>query len=745
MTDLTSTPDASVGVLDPPQPPGASPTGAAAPPPPWPAPPRRNWIARFVRGKESDAAWVRPALLALLVATSVLYIWGLGASGWANSFYSAAVQAGTKSWKAMFFGSSDSSNFITVDKPPVFLWPMEISARIFGLNSWSMLIPQALEGVATVGLVYLSVRRWFSAQAALLGGAVVALTPVAAMMFRFNNPDALLALLLTAATYATMRGIEKAQTKWLVLAGALIGFGFITKMMQAFLIIPVMAVVYLLAAPTGWWRRVWQTFLMGVSVLVAAGWWVAIVALTPAADRPYVGGSQNNSILNLIFGYNGFGRLDGSESGSVGGGRVGGSMWGPTGITRLFNAEFGNMMSWLLPGALVMGAVLLVVTIRARRTDRERAGLLLWGGSLVSIGLVISLAQGIIHPYYTVALAPPLGALVGIGTMGLWQRRATWVGRIGLAAGLAATVVWSYILLGRTSDWFPALRPFVAVAGALGVVAILALPLLRKVPKLAIIAVATLGFGAALAAPLFSTIATAATPHSGAIPSVTPTASGGFGGPGGGFGGAGAGGFPGGARRAFGGGTQGGFPGAGGAGAGGFPGAGQGFRRGAGTGTGAGAGAGGFAGGAPSFGGGGGGFGRRVGAGGAAGGAGFLNSSTSNAALNKALQADASKYTWAAATVNSNNAAGYQLGSGEPIMAIGGFNGTDPAPTLAQFEKDVAEGKIHYYIASGGGGFGGGGAGSDDASQITSWVESHFTAQTIGGVTVYNLTTGTSS
>ena len=739
MTDLTSTPDASVGVLDPPQPPGASPTGAAAPPPPWPAPPRRNWIARFVRGKESDAAWVRPALLALLVATSVLYIWGLGASGWANSFYSAAVQAGTKSWKAMFFGSSDSSNFITVDKPPVFLWPMEISARIFGLNSWSMLIPQALEGVATVGLVYLSVRRWFSAQAALLGGAVVALTPVAAMMFRFNNPDALLALLLTAATYATMRGIEKAQTKWLVLAGALIGFGFITKMMQAFLIIPVMAVVYLLAAPTGWWRRVWQTFLMGVSVLVAAGWWVAIVALTPAADRPYVGGSQNNSILNLIFGYNGFGRLDGSESGSVGGGRVGGSMWGPTGITRLFNAEFGNMMSWLLPGALVMGAVLLVVTIRARRTDRERAGLLLWGGSLVSIGLVISLAQGIIHPYYTVALAPPLGALVGIGTMGLWQRRATWVGRIGLAAGLAATVVWSYILLGRTSGWFPALRPFVAVVGALGVVAILALPLLRKVPKLAIIAVATLGFGAALAAPLFSTIATAATPHSGAIPSVTPTASGGFGGPGGGFGGAGAGGFPGGARRAFGGGTQGGFPGAGGAGAGGFPGAGQGFRRGAGTGTG------GFAGGAPSFGGGGGGFGRRVGAGGAAGGAGFLNSSTSNAALNKALQADASKYTWAAATVNSNNAAGYQLGSGEPIMAIGGFNGTDPAPMLAQFEKDVAEGKIHYYIASGGGGFGGGGAGSGDASQITSWVESHFTAQTIGGVTVYNLTTGTSS
>ena len=214
-----------------------------------------------------------------------------------------------------------------------------------------MLAPQALEGVATVGLVYLSVRRWFSAQAALLGALVVALTPVAAMMFRYNNPDALLALLLTGATYATMRGLEKAQTKWLVLAGALVGFGFITKMMQAFLIIPVMAVVYLLAAPTGWWRRVWQTVVMGLSVVVAGGWWVAVVALTPASDRPYVGGSQDNSILNLIFGYNGFGRLTGNESGSVGGAGGGGtSMWGPTGWTRLFNAEFGNMMSWLAAG-----------------------------------------------------------------------------------------------------------------------------------------------------------------------------------------------------------------------------------------------------------------------------------------------------------------------------------------------------------------------------------------------------------
>ena len=382
-----------------------------------------------MRGKESDAPWVRPALLALLAATAVLYLWDLGASGWGNSFYSAAVQAGTKSWKAFFFGSSDSSNFITVDKPPAFLWPMEISARIFGLNSWSVLAPQALEGVATVGLVYLSVRRWFSAQAAILGGAVVALTPVAALMFRYNNPDAMLAMLLAGALYATMRGLERAQTKWLVLAGALVGFGFITKMMQAFLILPVMAVVYLLAAPTGWWRRVWQVCLMGVSTLVAAGWWVAAVVLTPAADRPYVGGSQDNSILNLIFGYNGFGRLTGNETGSVGGGRVAGSMWGPTGITRLFNAEFGNMMSWLLPGALVMGAVLLGITLRARRTDRERAALLLWGGSLVSHRAGHQPGPGH-HPSRT--------------TPSRWRRRsAAWSGSPPWACGSAATAWWA--------------------------------------------------------------------------------------------------------------------------------------------------------------------------------------------------------------------------------------------------------------------------------------------------------------
>jgi len=474
-----------------------------------------------------------------------------------------------------------------------------------------------------------------------------------------------------------------------------------------------------------------------VATLVAAGWWVAAVTLTPAADRPYIGGSQNNSVLNLIFGYNGFGRLTGSESGSVvgGGGTGSAGQWGPTGLLRLFNASFGNMMSWLLPGALLMGAVVLILTIRARRTDRERAALLLFGGALVGTGLVISLGQGIIHPYYTVALAAPLGGLVGISTMALWQRRATWAGRIGLAAGLLATSVWGFVLLDRTPDWFPSLRFVVLVGGILGAAAILALPLLRNVPKLAVGLVAVLGLGSALVAPLFSTVATASVPHTGAIPTVTPTPAGGaFGGGGFGGGGPGRGGFPGFRRGGVGapagagaGAAAGGFPG-GSAQTGGFPGAGAGGGAAGGRFSRSGLPTGGFGGGAA-----------RAGAAGGFGG-GFLNSSSSSPALTKMLQADASHYTWVAATVNSNSAAGYQLASDDPVMAIGGFNGTDPAPTLSQFEKYVAEGKIHYFIAGGGaGGFGSGGRG-DDATKITSWVESHYTAKTVDGTTLYNLT-----
>src|SRR6266542_393894 len=340
----------------------------------------------LLRGPSGQPAWARPALLALLGLTAVLYLAGLGRNAWANDFYSAAVQAGSTSWKAFFFGSFDASSFISVDKTPASLWVMDLSARIFGLNYWSVLVPQALEGVACVGVLYAAVRRWFGPAAGLLAGAVLALTPVAALMFRFNNPDALLVLLLTLAAYAMTRAVESGRTRWIALAGTLIGFGFLAKMLQAVLVLPPFALAYLIAGPPRLGRRLLQLLAGAAAVIISAGWWVAAVMLTPAADRPYVGGSTSNSIVQLALGYNGLGRLDGNETGSVGfggaahaaagppgGGGQGAAFGGSTGLTRLFGSVMGGQISWLLPAALIALVALLWLTWRAPRTDRTRA------------------------------------------------------------------------------------------------------------------------------------------------------------------------------------------------------------------------------------------------------------------------------------------------------------------------------------------------------------------------------------
>ncbi|MCU1351789.1 MAG: glycosyl transferase, partial [Acidimicrobiales bacterium] len=429
------------------------------------APPGRSRAVRLLTGPADRADWERPALLGLLAATALLYLWGLGASGWANSFYSAAAQAGTRSWKALFFGSSDASNFITVDKIPASIWVMSLSARVFGVNAWSMLVPQALMGVGSVGVLYAAVRRWAGAGAGLIAGAALALTPVAALMFRFNNPDALLVLLLTASAYALVRALEAASTRWVLAAFSLVGFAFLAKMLQAFLVVPAFGLVYLYAAPTSLRRRIGQLSGAAVAMVVSGGWWVAVVELWPKSSRPYIGGSQNNSVLNLLFGYNGLGRISGNETGSVGGGGAAGSRWGPTGIGRLFNSSYGGQASWLLPAALLLLVIGVCARGRAPRTDRTRTALLLWGGWLVVTAAVFSFSRGIIHEYYTVALAPAIGAVVGIGVTTWWRRRREPLGRAVLAVTLLGTVAWSATLLGRTPSWAPALRPAVFFGG----------------------------------------------------------------------------------------------------------------------------------------------------------------------------------------------------------------------------------------------------------------------------------------
>jgi 4-amino-4-deoxy-L-arabinose transferase-like glycosyltransferase len=679
-----------------------------------PAPAGRS--ARLLRGRSADPAWARPALLSLLVATALLYMVGLGRSGWANAFYSAAVQAGAKSWKAFFFGSFDSSSFITVDKPPASLWVMELSARLFGVNAWSILIPQALEGVAAVGVLYAVVRRWFTPAAGLLAGAALALTPVATLMFRFNNPDALLVLLLVLATWAVTRSLEHGSYRWLSLAAALVGFAFLTKMLQAFVVVPVFVLVYVWAAPVSLWRRLKHIALAAAALLVSAGWWVAIVELWPAASRPYIGGSQKNSVLELIFGYNGLGRLTGNETGSVvpggvvpGGGTGTASAWGPTGWSRMFNSSWGGQVAWLLPAALAFFVVLLWLSRRAPRTDRTRAAALLWGGTLVLTAAVFSFSEGIIHEYYAVALAPGIGALVGIGAAALWARRRQIAWRLALAAIIAGTVVWAYVLLDRSATWQPWLR-FTVFAGGLAAAALLIIA--DRLARRAATALACAGLAFALAGPAAYSLQTAATAHTGSLPSAGPAVAGGRGGfgRGGGFGGTRPAGGP------FAGGTANGAaqatpPTGTTGGPGGFAGDGQ---------PGANA------------------------AGGAAGG--LLDASTPSAALTALLKTNAGRYTWAAATTGSQSAAGYQLATDLPVMSLGGFNGSDPYPTLAQFQALVRAGRVHYFIASGlGGGDGGGPGGSSSRSSIASWVASAYTSQTVGGITLYDLTSATAS
>ena len=256
----------------------------------------------------------------MLLAACAIFFINLTASGYANEFYSAAAQAGSVSWKAFLWGSLDSGNAITVDKPPAALWLMALSVRIFGLSSFAILMPEALMGVATTYLLYATVRRYWGNWAGIVTGFIFMLTPVAALMFRFNNPDALLVLLMTGATHALLRSLEYAnhpsgnrkRTWWMVLAGALIGFGFLTKQLQVLLVLPGFALAFLLASPTGMVRRILDSLAAIASMIVAAGWWVLLTVIVPASDRPYIGGSQRNSFLELTFGYNGFGRLTGS-------------------------------------------------------------------------------------------------------------------------------------------------------------------------------------------------------------------------------------------------------------------------------------------------------------------------------------------------------------------------------------------------------------------------------------------------
>jgi 4-amino-4-deoxy-L-arabinose transferase-like glycosyltransferase len=624
-----------------------------------------DFLRTIVRGRADEAAWVRPAFAAVLALAAVLYIWNLTVSGYANTYYSAAALAGSQSWSAWFFGSFDAANFITVDKPPLGTMLMGLSVRLFGMSSWSILLPEALTGVATVGVLFVAVKHSFGPIAATIAAVVMALTPAAVLIFRFNNPDALLTLLLVVSAWALLRALEHGSFRWLGLAATCVGLAFLTKYLQAYLVLPGYALVFGFAADTSLRRRVVGLVFAIATVFVTSGWWVAIVEMLPAGSKPFIGGSTTGSPLDLILGYDGLGRIFGS--GGPGGGGFGGGFSGEVGLLRLFNDQLFGQIAWFIPLAIVCLVAGLYRRRWAHRTDGALAGYLLWGSWFVVTALVFSYMSGIVHSYYAVALAPAIAALVGAGLVDLWAARARiWLGGIAVGIVCLGTAWFGSTLLDRTPDFDPGLGLVAVCLAAVAVVAlvIVSVPAIgRKLPARRIALVfAAIGVCATLIAPAAYAIDTTGIAYGGGDPHPGPGAAssiGGFGGFGG-FGGSGG----------FGGLRGGGLPGDGGG----------------------------------------------------------IGGNSSDTALLQYLVANKGTSKWIVAANSSQEAGSIEIATGLPVMAMGGFTGSDPTPTLDELKRYIAAGELRFVIAGGSmGGFGGG------SSSVSSWVVSTCSAVSYGG------------
>jgi 4-amino-4-deoxy-L-arabinose transferase-like glycosyltransferase len=661
-------------------------------------PPRTASASRAAAARR--LAWPPPELVALLVLAAALYLWGLSQNGWANTYYSAAVRSMASSWHAFLYGSFDPTGVMTVDKPPLALWAQALSVRAFGYHPLSILVPQALMGVAAVGLVYDLTRRRFGRWAGAAAGLVLALTPITVAISRHNNPDALLVLCCVAALWFGVRALEDGRIRWLVLCGVSVGLGFETKMAVALMVVPGIVAAYLWVAPRGRLAALRGLLAGGVAMVAVGGAWPALMALTPAASRPWISGTSDNSIWSLITGYNGLGRLDGQAGGPQalgggpggGGGGGGGTFGGGAGPWRLLNESLGGQAGWLLGFALVAGLALLVLT-RLRRADARTGWLLAVGGAFLTSAVAFSFARGIFHPYYVSFLAPFAAALVGagVGEMVKGGVAAKVLAVAALAGGVATTLAVLDGLPGELT-WLPAVL-VVGVGAAAIVLAIVPAGRVRT-------AVVAAALGLLLIAPATWAADTLGHATSGTFPAGGPVTAG-FGGPGGG------------GRRL---------------------GGGQGFAPPGGTGQA-------FAppgGGAPpATGFGGGGFG-------GPGGGGFGGDSGS---VTEAVSYVRSHGGGTIAVSGQQGASSAIIASGADVAGIGGFSGRESQVSATWLADAIRAGRIRWVIADGGGGVGGGRdgrVGSRDAMALVAEtcravsLSSSSSTSTSGATTLYD-------
>ncbi|WP_225663741.1 ArnT family glycosyltransferase [Streptomyces sichuanensis] len=432
-------------------------------------------------------AWSAPAALGgILVLAALLYGWALGSLGWSNFYYSTTAKSMGGSWANFLLGSYDPAGVITVDKPPAALWPQVVSSKIFGLHGWALVLPQLLEGVAAVLVLHRTVRRWAGEGAGLLAALVLTLTPITVAINRDNNPDTLLVLLLVSAAYALTRALQasaasaegRAATLWLCASGFLIGCGFLTKMLAAWMVVPAFAAAWLIGAAGTWASRLWRLLAAGAVLAVSSLWWIAMFSLWPG-DRPYMGGSKDGSAWDLVIGYNGLGRIFDSKGAGMQG--AGASFGGTAGVTRLFNQQVAGQISWLLPTCAVALAVAVAGAVLRRRGGLRADAVLpgygwvLWGMWLVVCGALFSTQKGVFHPYYTTELAPAIAALCGGLASALARAHragARWVAVVAPAA-VAVTTAWAAVIIRRSPDWHGWLVWPVLAAGCVAVALLL--------------------------------------------------------------------------------------------------------------------------------------------------------------------------------------------------------------------------------------------------------------------------------